>query len=74
MLRETDGELREQHMDAKLRVDYRDNLGKWQYSVGGLLREELAMDAAKRVSEQQKTITRIVDELTGQVRGLVEVW
>lgn len=60
-------------MAGELRIYYQDRLGGWQFGLGGFHHVESAVEAAKDLSEQMKTKTRIVDALTGRVQSLVEV-
>ena len=60
-------------VDSMFKVDYQDRLGEWHYRIGGFLAEDMALEAAKDISEEMRTKTRIVHALSGQVRSVVEV-
>jgi hypothetical protein len=60
-------------MAEKFRVEIRDSQGKWQQGDTCFPDESIAVEAAKMLSEQNRTLARIVDLLTGKVHSLVEV-
>jgi hypothetical protein len=61
-------------MAEKFGVEIRDSQGKWQQDEARFFPDEsVAVEAAKTLSEQNHTLARIVDLLTGKVHSLVEV-
>jgi hypothetical protein len=60
-------------MAEKFRVEFRDSKGNWHPGEAFFPDENIAVEAAKLLSEQNKTLARIVDLFTGKVHSLVEV-